>query len=105
MIKQVIIVPIYLGMSPGKTASQCCHAAVKPALEGTVVDKRIILRGETPEEIQKLWRHASKVSGLKMRFSIMDEGLTEVPPHSITAISFVGSEEIVDKITGSLKLL
>ena len=103
MVKQVIIIPSYLGMSPGKVASQACHAAVKAVLGGIVPEKRIILKADSTDQLNALWRLAGQFK--LERFRIVDEGRTEVEPHSVTAVSFIGSEKNVDKVTGSLQLL
>lgn len=99
-VKQVILVPRWLGMQPGKIASQCCWAAV---LFGVRASKRIILRVDTPEQLEDLI-YAAKSVDLTVE-QVVDEGLTEVPPNSITAISIVGEESVVDTVTGGLPLL
>lgn len=99
MLKQVILVPLWLKMQPGKVASQCCHAAV---MGGTGVQKRIILKVDTDAEM-RLWAQAEMAK--LYRFKIVDEGLTEVAPDSVTAVSFIGEEEDVDKVTLGLALL
>lgn len=108
MIKQVIIIPTYLGMKPGKVASQACHAAIAGHKEAWnhafQVEKRIILKADTTDQINALWKQAGKDENL-LRIKIVDEGRTEVRPYSVTAISFIGQEKDVDKITGSLPLL
>ena len=100
MLKQVILVPLWLKMQTGKVASQCCWAAVRG---GTGVEKRIILKVDTDAEMQRLWFEAENAK--LCRFKITDEGLTEVPPGSVTAVSFIGEEEEVDKVTRGLPLL
>lgn len=101
--KQVILVPTYLNMQPGKVASQCCHAAVRLVRSGHNPDKRIILKVETVDELTALMDQAMTV-GLLV-FPIVDEGLTEVPTGSVTAVSIFGAEGVVDGVTGNLSLL
>lgn len=107
VIKQVIIVPTYLGMSRGKIASQCCHAAVEARNRQWMVGKRIILRADTSQKVSALWKKAGKFEGwLFERFKITDaEPTTEGTAGKVTAVSFVGYEEDVDEVTGGLKLL
>lgn len=101
MLKQVILVPTYLNMSTGKIASQCCWAAEK---HGRDVEKRIILRvdgrGKMADCIVDGWLNRGLTVG-----RIFDEGLTQVAPGSMTAVSIVGEEELVDVITGKMELL
>lgn len=103
MLKQVILVPTYLNMGVGKIASQCCWAAMESRTHPP--DKRIILKVETVDELTALVRKAYAFGNAIVVRIIIDEGLTEVPKGSVTAVSLVGIEEHIDQITGELKLL
>lgn len=114
--KQVIVLRTDLGMSTGKLISQACHAcldAVEEAKknrhdawrrwrdEGA---KKVILQVDSVEELQELAEMAKKLN-IPLAL-IEDRGLTEIPPGTVTALG-LGPEkaEIMDKVTGNLKLL
>ena len=109
MIKQVILVPTYLGMSPGKIVSQCCHVAVP--FSGHGVQKRIILKIDSAKHLETLKRlrdacwpvlHYDEPTWLEF---VDSAPTTEGTEGKITAISIVGQERYVDMVTGHLELL
>jgi peptidyl-tRNA hydrolase len=108
MIKQVILVPTYLGMSPGKVASQCCHVAV-PFGDGVGVQKRIILKVESATHMTSLFKLKAYVNQ-KNDYCIMEHVFTDSAPTTedtagkVTAVSFIADEAIIDLITGHLEL-
>ena len=107
MVKQVILVPMWLGMSPGKVASQCCHvtALVATDLPYTfpTIACRIILRVETKKDMAILWNWVAN-SRVK-RFRFKDHApTTEGTDGKFTAYSFVGEAADVDALTGHLEL-
>ena len=63
MFKQAIIIPVWLGMSPGKVASQCCHAALK---FGKFEDKRVILRVDSKEARRAIGQATVKLFKMKL---------------------------------------
>lgn len=97
IVKQVILVRNDLDMRKGKIASQCCHAAVNP------VDKRVILKVGSLEELDSYLRKAN-AAALIVKL-IVDAGHTQVEPMTPTVLSIIGPEDIVDAITGGLRLL
>lgn len=105
MVKQVILVPMWLGMSPGKVAAQCCHVTAL-AIPNMLFypDCRIILRVETKKEMAILWQKASR-SRTVSSFRFKDRApTTEGTDGKFTAYSFVGEAEHVDALTGHLEL-
>lgn len=107
-MKQVILVPMWLGMSPGKVASQCCHvtaAAVRAltTLSLALPEVRVILKIETKKEMAQLWDRArwSRVDCFRFKDSAPT---TEGTAGKFTAYSFVGRPEDVDALTGHLEL-
>lgn len=101
MLKQVILVPIWLGMSPGKVISQCCHVAAR--LWPTDVT-RIVVRVETKAEMDRLWRKAGREPYVH-RYRFRDSApTTEGTAGKITAIGFSGHADVVDRVTGHLRL-
>jgi PTH2 family peptidyl-tRNA hydrolase len=116
LYKQVIAFHSDLKLSKGKTAVQAGHAAVSAAEEARKHHRRwweewvnegqrkIAVKVRTEEELLKLERQA-KESGLPCVL-IVDRGLTEVPPNTITCLGIgPAPSEKVDKLTGRLPLL
>lgn len=109
-MKQVIIVPAYLGMSPGKVASQCCHVALPLGDQSEDIQKRAILRVDSKAHlnaIRQLWSMAVTLNPdfKPSWYAFVDsEPTTEGTAGKVTAVSIVGEEEIVNDITGTLEL-
>ncbi len=113
MYKQIVLVRQDLKLSPGKLAAQCGHGFVESFIKAD-------------DKIRKKWLNEGgkkvvlKVPGereLRMFFSeaqlqkipsalITDAGHTELPPRTVTVLGLgPESEEKLDKLTGSLKML
>jgi len=114
--KMVLFVRMDLKMGKGKIAAQCSHATLgcykvalkghKGAIEQWEVNgqPKIALKCEEEEKLLALRDHARS---LKVPFSLIrDAGRTQIAPGSKTVLG-VGPapEDVVDKITGHLKLL
>lgn len=126
--KMVIVVRADLGMSAGKIAAQCCHAALKAAQSvgragsgstgggsagGSVDIVRawqrqgepiVVVKCDSLEHLETL-RAAAAAVGLPAS-TIRDAGRTQVDPGTTTVMA-VGParREQVDEVTGGLKLL
>lgn len=114
--KQVIAVRSDLGMSTGKLAVQVAHASVtslqrarrekKEWADAWLAEgqKKVVVVVADERELRELQRKAAEV-GLPGEL-VQDTGLTELPPSTITALG-VGPapSELVDKVTGKLRLL
>jgi PTH2 family peptidyl-tRNA hydrolase len=116
LYKQVIVFHSDLKLSKGKTAVQAGHAAVSAAEEARKRHRRwwedwvdegqrkIAVKVRTEEELLKLERQAKELE--LPCVLIVDRGLTEVPPNTITCLGIgPAPSEKVDKITGRLPLL
>jgi PTH2 family peptidyl-tRNA hydrolase len=114
--KQVIVLRTDLGMSVGKLISQACHACLEAVEEAKKTRheawrrwrdegaKKVVLQVDSLEELLEL---AEEARELGLPYAVIeDRGLTEVPPGTVTALG-VGPErsELVDEVTGGLKLL
>ena len=100
-------------MSTGKKCVQCSHAslgAYKKSKKSVIEkwekegQKKVVLEVNSRKEILELYK---KVKELKIPcFLVKDAGLTELKPGTITALG-IGpeKEELIDKVTGSLKTL
>jgi len=113
MFKQIIVIRNDLGMTEGKKCVQTAHASLgaykrtdkkivkKWESEG---QKKVVLEVDSKEKIQDLYKKLKK--GRISCFLVEDAGLTELEPGTITALG-IGPEreEVLDKITGGLKLL
>jgi PTH2 family peptidyl-tRNA hydrolase len=110
-MKQVIVVRKDLKMGVGKTAAQVAHASVEAAEKSKwkkdwmiEAQKKTVLKCETEEELHTIYDQAKR-SGLPVAI-IADAGRTELPPGTVTCVGIgPAPEEMIDKITGKLKLL
>jgi PTH2 family peptidyl-tRNA hydrolase len=111
--KQAIIVRKDLKMSQGKIAAQSSHASTDATLKSdsekvkawrTTGMKKVILKVNSREELLLIKKEADKQ---KLTTALIkDAGKTEIKPGTITALG-IGpeKEEVIDKVTGKLKLL
>ena len=110
------MIRVDLKMSVGKIAAQAAHAAVSAAEECRRIkpewlrdwleegQKKVVLRVSELEELKQLHEQAKSL-GLPISM-VEDAGLTEVPPGTITALGIgPAPSEIIDRVTGKLKLL
>ncbi|XP_045771006.1 peptidyl-tRNA hydrolase 2, mitochondrial-like [Maniola jurtina] len=114
--KLVLVVRTDLNMGKGKIAAQCSHAAVgayekalKRDPEGLrswqmTGQAKIALKTDSVDEIKQIADNAKKM-GLVTSL-IRDAGRTQIAPNSITVLG-VGPapKDVIDKVTGHLKLL
>ena len=114
--KMVIVVRSDLKMSKGKIAAQAGHAAVtaseyarknRPEWWNPWISEgqcKIAVKIKSEEDIIEIERKARN-SGLPVAL-IVDRGLTEIPPNSITCLGIgPAPANKVDTITGKLSLL
>ena len=114
--KQVIVMRNDLRMSRGKIAAQAGHAAVSAAAEArnkcsgwwkawiAEGQCKIAVRAESEQELLELEEKAKK-SKLPTAL-IVDRGLTELPPDTITCLGIGPAPSTqIDAITGKLPLL
>lgn len=114
--KQVIVVRTDLKMSVGKTCAQVAHASLGSALVAMKNEKRwyeawdregqkkVVVKVKDEDEILELYQMA-KSSGLSC-YLVNDAGLTELEPGTTTTLGIgPAPNEVIDKVTGDLKLL
>lgn len=112
-MKQVMVVRNDLKMGKGKIAAQCCHGSLG-AYKKTNPDKirkweneayaKVVCKVNSLEELLELKKQAiiNKVS----YYLVVDAGRTQIPTSTTTVLALGPDEdEILDKITGDLKLL
>ncbi|MFZ8842016.1 MAG: peptidyl-tRNA hydrolase Pth2 [Pyrobaculum sp.] len=116
-MKMAIVIRRDLKISCGKAAAQAGHAAVECVMLALEEDKwrrwldRWLAEGQkkvilAAEGVAHLYELRNKAKELDLPTAVVvDAGLTEIPPDTPTAIC-VGPapEELVDKVTGALKL-
>ena len=113
MYKQIIVVRNDLEMSVGKKCAQSCHACLgsyKKTSEAILKvwrgegEKKVVLEVNSKKEIIQLYKKAKEL-GIS-NFLVKDAGLTELEPGTITALGIgPDKEELINKVTGSVKLL
>lgn len=114
-IKQVIVVRTDLEMGKGKIAAQVGHACVLGAehvrkshndwfKEWWNGQEKVVLKITSLKALEEIKKQAIS---LDLPWSeVSDAGHTQIAPGTITCISLgPAPEEIIDKITGELKLL
>ncbi len=116
--KQVIAVRTDIEMSKGKLAVQVAHAAVTAAFTAyknprwrrwfeewwITGQKKVVVKGGGEKELLEI---ASRAEDLGLPVSVIrDAGRTELLPGTLTAVGIgPAPSNIVDKVTGRLKLL
>ncbi|MDO5824214.1 aminoacyl-tRNA hydrolase [Methanobrevibacter sp.] len=112
-MKQVMIVRTDLKMGKGKIAAQCCHGAIG-SYKKTSPDKikkweneayaKVVLKVSTLDELTELKKLAD-INGIS-NYLVVDAGRTQIPTSTVTVLALGPDEdEILDRITGELKLL
>ncbi|XP_048729599.1 probable peptidyl-tRNA hydrolase 2 [Ostrea edulis] len=116
--KMIFVVNSELQMGVGKIAAQVAHAAL--GLHRTLLDDpqkfgqmlmsweqfgetKIVTKGDNTGQLMGL---AEKASSLGLpHYIVHDAGRTQIAAGSTTVLAIMGKLEVVDSITGSLKLL
>ena len=113
IMKQVMVVRSDLKMGKGKIAAQCCHACLG-AYKKCAKDKirkweseaytKVVVKAPDLETLFDLKEMAKKND--IANYLVTDAGRTQVPESTITVLGLGPDEdEILDKLTGDLKLL
>jgi PTH2 family peptidyl-tRNA hydrolase len=116
-IKQVIVVRSDLKMGKGKAAAQVAHAALDAAEEGRrrhpgwyeswreQGQAKVVLKTDGGEAALDDLLKKARAMGLPVSL-IQDRGLTQLEPGTTTCLGIgPGPADMVDKVTGKLKLL
>ncbi len=118
-MKQVIVIRKDINMSKGKVAAQAAHASCEAVFK--IIDSKnklwhewlrlwreegqmkVVLKVDSEEKLLEIF---SKANLMKLPASlIIDAGHTQLPPGTKTAVAIgPAPEDLIDKITGSLKL-
>ncbi|XP_072979910.1 uncharacterized protein [Typha angustifolia] len=113
--KMVLVVRNDLKMGKGKIAAQCSHATL--GLYKKLVHRapkalsrwemcgqvKVVLKIESEEELLVLQERAKS---LKLPTHVtIDAGRTQIAPNSRTVMAILGPADVVDDVTGGLKLL
>lgn len=113
--KMVLVVRNDLKMGKGKIAAQCSHATLglyKKLLRRApkslnrwemCAQPKVVLKVETEEDMLVLQERAKSLN-LPNHITI-DAGKTQIAPNSRTVMAILGPIEVVDDVTGGLKLM
>ncbi len=111
--KQCLVLRSDLKMSCGKMCAQAAHASLGSYEKTSLVDrkewgrdgqKKVALKAPDVETLYRLKAQAELI-GVPCSL-IIDAGMTEVPPGTVTALGIgPAKRETMDKITAELKLL
>ena len=112
MYKQAIVLRKDLKMGIGKAIAQACHASLGAYKKASPIvkkkweeagSKKVVLKVRSEKELLELYEKAEKKR--IPCFLVKDAGLTQLEPGTITALAIgPAKEEVVDEITGHLKL-
>jgi len=114
-MKQVIVVRTDLDMGKGKTAAQVGHACVLGAehvrksnpdwfKEWWSGQEKIVVKVTSLKELEEIKEHAFSLN--VPCSEVTDAGHTQIEPGTTTCVSLgPAPEDLVDKISGNLKLL
>ncbi|CAK8576854.1 unnamed protein product [Lathyrus sativus] len=113
--KMILVVRNDLKMGKGKIAAQCSHATLglyKKVLYRAPkalnrwemsAQPKVVVKIESEEDMLALQERAKS---LKLPTHItIDAGRTQIAPNSRTVMAILGPVEVVDEVTGGLKLL
>ncbi|PON77537.1 Peptidyl-tRNA hydrolase, PTH [Parasponia andersonii] len=113
--KMILVVRNDLKMGKGKIAAQCSHATLglyKKLLHRApkalnrwemCAQPKVVVKIESEEDMLVLQERAKS---LKLPTHItIDAGRTQIAPNSRTVMAILGPVEVVDDVTGGLKLL
>ncbi|XP_062093201.1 uncharacterized protein LOC133798751 isoform X1 [Humulus lupulus] len=113
--KMILVVRNDLKMGKGKIAAQCSHATLglyKKLLHRApkalnrwemCSQPKVVVKIESEEDMLMLQENA-KSRKLPTHITI-DAGRTQIAPNSRTVMAILGPVEVVDEVTGGLKLL
>ena len=111
-MKQAIVARTDLGMGTGKLAAQVAHASLQAYESADPLarsewksggQKKVVLKGAGGSELQRLADEARR-EGLPYAL-VRDAGHTQLEPGTLTALAVgPGAENVVDKVTGDLRL-
>jgi len=114
-MKQIIVVRIDLDMGKGKIAAQVGHACVLGAehvrksnpdwfKEWWGGQEKVVVRVSSLKELEEIKEHAFSLN--VPCSEVTDAGHTQIEPGTTTCVSLgPAPEDLVDKISGNLKLL
>ena len=113
MNKLCLVVRKDLKMYAGKIAAQCCHATIgilkknkkyKIKMWSGMGEKIVVLKCKDAEEMYKIQCKA-KLNNIST-YLVMDAGLTEVEPGTVTVLAIgIEIEDKLNLIISNLKLL
>ncbi|XP_037292846.1 peptidyl-tRNA hydrolase 2, mitochondrial-like [Manduca sexta] len=114
--KMVLVVRTDLNMGKGKIAAQCAHAAVGAFEKAQRKDPeglknwqmtgqaKVAVKTDSLDEIKQIVDNAKKLGIITSL--IRDAGRTQIAPNTVTVLGIgPAPKDVIDKVTGHLKLL
>ncbi|KAI6236842.1 Cytochrome c oxidase assembly protein COX16-like protein, mitochondrial [Aphelenchoides besseyi] len=115
--KMIFVANMGLKMGAGKLAAQVGHATLgvyrtaKKSKEGQaglknwerLGETKVVVKGQTAEHLGELYNQAKSLG--VHAYLVHDAGFTQIPSGSRTVLGLFGPLELVDQVTGTLKLL
>lgn len=112
-MKQVMVVRTDLKMGKGKMAAQCCHASIGSykKTDSAKIRKweneayaKVVCKVQSLDELIQLKKLAEQKN--ISNYLVVDAGRTQIPTSTVTVLGLGPDEdEIIDEVTGDLKLL
>lgn len=112
-MKQVMVVRNDLKMGKGKIAAQCCHGCLGAYRKADPIKikewersgmAKVACKVGSLEELLELKKQA--IINRVPHYLVVDAGKTQIPTSTTTVLAIgPDDDEIIDKITGDLKLL
>lgn len=118
LYKMVFVVNTELDMGTGKIAAQVAHATLgihRLLLQdenkyGSMLlqweeygETKIVLKGNNTQQLVELEKKALKIN--LPTYLVQDAGKTQIPAGSTTVLCIMGRLDLIDQVTGCLKLL
>ena len=101
----IILLNKELGMKPGKMVAQACHAMHSLARFTAIREYSACITLYVKDKQAMFDLRDALPEAAKRGQVIVDEGRTEIPPGSVTALALLGRRKDLDPLTNGLELV